>query len=74
MPHPILSESLVLNPVRRATDPHPITFAPIPTKTNARENRRILELNVERSFWIPILAKKTGPKIMYELISIFLEI
>ena len=73
IPTPILSESGILNLQSFAVPPQPITFVKSATATSAIENQSIERLKSLKLVWSPILAKNTGPKIMYELTSIFLS-
>ena len=74
MPTPILSVSLPLKPQSLDIAPQPMIFVDSATSTNAAENSTMSHVMPLTSVLRPILAKKIGPKIMYELMSSFSSI
>ena len=74
LPTPILSVSLPLKPQSLDIAPQPMIFVDSATSTNAAENSTMSHVMPLTSVLRPILAKKIGPKIMYELMSSFSSI
>ena len=64
IPTPILKLSFMLNLHNLAMIPHPMIFVINATSTKLRENRRIVPSILSILVFKPILAKKTGPKII----------
>ena len=69
MPQPICADSRQLCLHSRATAPQPTILPAMPAATNSNPNKSSDTVNPSKLALMPIFAKKTGEKIMYELMS-----